>query len=132
MPVTLADVQVMKNGQPIPLDQETRKHLQVEQNGPKDIRLSVKDARLSDTGDYSALIHGTIQPIIQLDVQPREMQNSNDRITSGYLPRNGNASDRLSVSSTEPEQRLSLVQRQSIVVCPTIVLKSSKIPFMIR
>lgn len=74
MPVTLADVQLLKNGQPIPLDQETRKHLQVEQNGPKDIRLSVKDARLSDTGEYSALIHGTVQPIIQLDVQPREMQ----------------------------------------------------------
>ena len=73
-PVTLADVQLLKNGQPIPNDQETRKHLQLEQNGPKDIRLSVKDARLSDTGEYSALIHSIAQPIIQLDVQPREMQ----------------------------------------------------------
>ena len=56
------------------MDSETRKHLHLEQYGPKDIRLSITDARLIDTGDYSVLINDIIQPIIKLEVQPREIQ----------------------------------------------------------
>lgn len=74
MPITLADIQLYKNGQPIPNDQETKKHLRLEQTGTKDVRLNINDARLIDTGDYSALIHGNFQPIIRLEVQPREIQ----------------------------------------------------------
>ncbi|CAF1337506.1 unnamed protein product, partial [Adineta steineri] len=73
-PITVHDVQLFKNGQPIIYDNETLKHLKIEQNGPKDVRLNIVNARLSDTGDYSALINGNIQPIITLHVQPREMQ----------------------------------------------------------
>ncbi|CAF4960932.1 unnamed protein product, partial [Rotaria sp. Silwood1] len=73
-PITINDVQLYKNGQPIPTDNETRKHLRLEQFGNKDVRLTIKDARLIDTGEYSALINDNIQPIIKLDVQPRDMQ----------------------------------------------------------
>lgn len=73
-PITISDVQLFKNGQPIPTDNETRKHLHLEQYGDKDVRLSITDARLVDAGDYSALINNIVQPIIKLDVQPREMQ----------------------------------------------------------
>lgn len=73
-PITVVDVQLYKNGQPIPNDQETRRHLRLEQSGPTDVRLSINDARLIDTGDYSAIIHGDVQPIIKLEVQPREIQ----------------------------------------------------------
>jgi hypothetical protein len=67
-------VQIFKNDQPIFNDYETQKHIQVEQYGDKDVRLNIIDARLSDTGDYSAFINGNIEPIITLNVQPREMQ----------------------------------------------------------
>ncbi|CAF4440954.1 unnamed protein product, partial [Rotaria sp. Silwood2] len=73
-PITINDVKLYKNGQPIPSDNETRKHLRLEQFGNKDVRLTITDARLIDTGEYSALINDNIQPIIKLDVQPREMQ----------------------------------------------------------
>jgi hypothetical protein len=73
-PITIHDVQLFKNNQPISKDIETQKHLHIEQYGDKDVRLSITDARLNDSGEYSALIHGNKQPIIILDVQPREMQ----------------------------------------------------------
>jgi hypothetical protein len=73
-PITINDVQLFKNNQPISKDIETQKHLHIEQHGPKDVRLNITDARLMDSGDYSALINGNIQPIIILDVQPREIQ----------------------------------------------------------
>ena len=72
-PMNINDVQLLKNGQPIFMDNETRQHLRLEQYGPKDVRLSIIDARLSDTGEYTALINGQIQPIITLHVQPREI-----------------------------------------------------------
>lgn len=72
--VKLTDVQIFKNGEPVPTDQETLKHIRLEQYGPKDIRLSITDARLSDTGGYVAIINGEVQPIIKLEVQPREVQ----------------------------------------------------------
>lgn len=73
-PLTVRDVQLFKNGQPIPNDSETRKHLHIEQYSNTDVRLSINNARLHDAGDYSALINGTVQPIITLHVQPREVQ----------------------------------------------------------
>ncbi|CAF4215578.1 unnamed protein product, partial [Rotaria magnacalcarata] len=73
-PLTINDVELFKNGQPLQTDNETRKHLHLEQYGDKDVRLSITDARLIDAGDYSAFINNTLQPIIKLDVQPREMQ----------------------------------------------------------
>lgn len=73
-PITIQDVQLFKNNQPIPNDYETQKHLRIEQYGDKDVRLTITDARLNDTGHYSALINGNLQPIIILDVQPREIQ----------------------------------------------------------
>ena len=73
-PITINDIQLFKNNQPILMDNETRKHIQLEQYGNKDIRLNIKDARLMDAGDYSALINNFIQPIIKLDVQPSEIE----------------------------------------------------------
>lgn len=73
-PITINDVQLFKNNQPILNDLETRKHIHIDQYDERDVRLSITDARLSDTGHYSASINGNLQPIIILDVQPREIQ----------------------------------------------------------
>ena len=74
VPITNRDVQLFKNNQPLPNDFETQKHFHLEQSDDKDVRLSITDARLSDSGEYSAFINGNMQPIIILDVQPREIQ----------------------------------------------------------
>ncbi|CAF0816611.1 unnamed protein product, partial [Rotaria sordida] len=73
-PITINDVHLYKNGQPIPIDNETRKHIRLEQFGNKDVRLTITNARLIDAGDYSAVINDNMQSIIKLDVQPRELQ----------------------------------------------------------
>jgi hypothetical protein len=72
--VPLDSIQLYKNGQPVSNDQQTRRHVHLDTYGNNDVRLSINDARLVDTGDYSALINGILQPIIRLDVQPRELQ----------------------------------------------------------
>ena len=102
-PITINDIQLYKNNQPISNDIDTQKHLYIEQYGNKDVRLNINDARLTDSGNYSALINNIIQPIIILDVQPREIQ-----IQMIDLPQNTfNESETLKIDCQFPQTNLN-------------------------
>ncbi|CAF0822074.1 unnamed protein product, partial [Didymodactylos carnosus] len=102
-PISANDVQLLKNGQPTFAD---NKHLRLEQFGGKDVRLSIIDAQLSDTGDYAAVINNQYQPIITLNVLP--VAPFSTQPTSSVLSQQESVVSTTSYSQSPPEEPLKM------------------------